>query len=192
MVAEQKNKSILNQAVNHMPNDKLQIKKLYALSSENRKFSFSLPLKHTIKIGKRDYEVKLKADEKYGTYILWKNRKYPVEIVRSSQNKYEILFNDISYTFTVETPFSLKRMKVLDAKRGKIEKEIIKAPMPGKIIDVLVREGSTVVRGEPLVILEAMKMQNEILSPVNGMIVKVTAKPNTNVMKDDLLVEIKL
>jgi glutaconyl-CoA/methylmalonyl-CoA decarboxylase subunit gamma len=192
MVIEQKNKSILSKAVNYMPNDKLQIKKLYALSSENRKFSFSLPLKHTIKIGKRDYEVKLKADEKYGTYILWKNRKYPVEVVRSSQNKYEILFNDISYTFTVETPFSLKRMKVLNSKRGKIEKEIIKAPMPGKIIDVLVREGSTVVRGEPLLILEAMKMQNEILSPVNGMIVKVTAKPNTNVMKDDLLVEIKL
>jgi biotin carboxyl carrier protein len=192
MVAEQENKSILIQAVNHMPNDKLQIKKLYALSSENRKFSFSLPLKHKIKIVKRDYEVKLKADEKYGTYILWKNRKYPVEIVRSSQNKYEILFNDISYTFTVETPFSLQRMKVLNSNRGKIEKEIIKAPMPGKIIDVLVREGSTVVRGEPLVILEAMKMQNEILSPVNGLIAKVLAKPNTNVMKDDLLIEIKL
>jgi biotin carboxyl carrier protein len=175
-----------------MANDNLQIKKLYALSSENRKFSFSLPLKQTIRIGKRDYEVKLKADEKYGTYILWKNRKYPVEIVRSSQNKYEILFNDISYTFTVETPFSLKRMKVLSSKRGKIEREYIKAPMPGKIIDVLVREGSTVVKGEPVVILEAMKMQNELLSPVNGTVVKVTAKSNTNVMKDDLLVEIKL
>ena len=92
----------------------------------------------------------------------------------------------------METPFSFQRKKVLDSKRGKIEKEFIKAPMPGKIIDVLVREGATVVRGEPLVILEAMKMQNEILSPVNGTIVKVSAKPNTNVMKDDLLVEIKL
>src|SRR5664279_3449751 len=175
-----------------MANDKIRIKKLYALSSENRKFSFSLPLKHSIKIGKRDYEVKLKSDEKFGTYVLWKNRKYPVEILRSSQNKYEILFNDISYTFTVETPFSLQRMKVLNTTLGKSEKEIIKAPMPGKIIDVLVREGSTVLRGEPLVILEAMKMQNEIISPVNGTIIKVVAKPNTNVMKDDLLVEIKL
>ena len=175
-----------------MANEKLQIKKLYALSSENRKFSFSLPLKQTIRIGKRDYEVKLKADEKYGTYILWKNRKYPVEIVSSRQNKYEILFNDISYTFTVETPFSLKRMKVLNSGRDKVETEFIKAPMPGKIIDVLVREGSSVLRGEPLIILEAMKMQNEIISPVNGTIVKVAAKPNTNVMKDDLLVEIKL
>ena len=172
--------------------NKLRIRNLYTLSSENRKFSFSLPLKQTIRIGKREYEVKLKTDEKYGTYVLWKNRKYPVEIVRSRQNKYEILFNDISYTFTVETPFSLQRMKVLNSRKGKVEKEFIRSPMPGKIIDVLVREGSTVLRGEPVVILEAMKMQNEIMSPVNGTIIKVTARPNTNVMKDDLLVEIKL
>ena len=175
-----------------MPNDKLQIKKLYALSSENRQFSFSLPLKHSIRIGKRNYEVKIKNDEKYGTYILWKNRRFPVEIIRSRQNRYEILFNDISYTFTVETPFSLKRMKVLNAQKGKAEKEYIKAPMPGKIIDVLVREGSHVLRGEPVVILEAMKMQNEIQSTVNGHVIGVSAKPNTNVMKDDLLVEIKV
>jgi len=175
-----------------MTNEKSQIKKLYALSSENRKFSFSLPLKETIRIGKRNYEVKLKSDEKHGTYILWKNRKYPVEIVQSRQNRYEILFNDISYTFTVETPFSLQRMKVLNSKKGKAEQEYVKAPMPGKIIDVLVREGATVLRGEPVVILEAMKMQNEILSPVNGVVVKVSARANTNVMKDDLLVEIKI
>ncbi len=175
-----------------MPDNKPQIKKLYALSSENRKFSFTLPLKHSIKIGEREYEVKLKSDDKLGTYILWKNRKYPVEIIRSRQNKYEILFNDISYTFTVETPFSLQRMKVLNSSRGKVEKEFIKAPMPGKVIDVMVREGAAVLRGEPLVILEAMKMQNEIISPVNGTITKVSVKANTNVMKGDLLVEIKL
>jgi glutaconyl-CoA/methylmalonyl-CoA decarboxylase subunit gamma len=175
-----------------MGKDKLRIKRLYTISSENKKFCFPLPLKHSIRIGKRDYEVKLKADEKYGTYILWKNRKYPVEIVRSRQNKYEILFNDISYTFTVETPFSLQRMKVLSSRKGKIEKEFVKAPMPGKIIDVLIREGSNVLRGEPLIILEAMKMQNEILSSVNGKIEKVHAKAGTNVMKDDLLIEIKV
>jgi len=175
-----------------MANEKPQMKKLYALSSEKRKFSFSLPLKHSIKIGKREYEVQLKSDEKLGPYILWKNRKYPVEIVRSRQNKYEILFNDISYTFTVETPFSLQRMKVLNSRKGKVEQEFVRAPMPGKIIDVLVREGAAVLRGEPLVILEAMKMQNEILAPVGGTVVKVSAKANTNVMKDDLLIEIKV
>jgi biotin carboxyl carrier protein len=175
-----------------MPIDKLNIKKLYALSSENKRFCFPQPLKHSIRIGKREYEVKLKADDKYGTYVLWKNRKYPVEIIRSRQNKYEILFNDISYTFTVETPFSMRRMKMLSSTRGKVEKEVLRAPMPGKIIDVMVREGSTVLRGEPLLILEAMKMQNEIQSPVNGKVIKVLAKANTNVLKDDILVEIKV
>jgi len=169
----------------------LQIKRLYALSSEKRKFSCALPLRNKIRIGKRDYVVSLRSDEKYGTYIFWKNRKYPVEIVRSRQNKYEILFNDISYIFTVETPFSLQRMKVLSSRKGKVEHESVKAPMPGKLIDVCVREGSEILRGEPLVILEAMKMQNEILSPVNGTVIKVFARPNSNVMKDDILVEIK-
>lgn len=175
-----------------MPDKKSGINKLYALSSENKLFCFPRPLKHSIRIGKRVYDVKLKIDDKFGTYILWKNRKYPVEIVRSRQNKYEILFNDISYTFTVETPFSLKRLKVLNSGKGKVDKELLKAPMPGKIIDVLVREGANVLRGEPLVILEAMKMQNEIQSPVNGKVVAISTRPNTNVMKDDLLIEIKV
>lgn len=174
-----------------MANDKLKINKLYALSSENKRFCFTQPLKHSIRIDKREYEVKLKSDEKFGTYILWKNRKYPVEIVRSRQNRYEILFNDISYTFTVETPFSMKRLKVLNSSKGKSEKETVKAPMPGKIIDVHVREGSAVLRGESLLVLEAMKMQNEILSPVNGHVVRVNVKPEAIVMKDDVLVEIK-
>lgn len=64
--------------------------------------------------------------------------------------------------------------------------------MPGKIIEVLAREGSTVLRGEPLLILEAMKMQNEIQSPVKGKIIRIIAKPGSNVMKDDIMVEIKV
>jgi biotin carboxyl carrier protein len=166
-------------------------KKLFALS-DTKKFGFALPFKHSIKIGKREYDIKLKEDEKFGTYILWKNRRYPVEVISSRQNKYEILFNDISYSFTVETPFSLQRMKLLNSKKGRPEKEIIKAPMPGKIIDVLVRENSNVLKGEPLVILEAMKMQNEIQSTVNGQVISISVKPGINVMKDDILVEIKL
>ncbi|MGQ9621350.1 MAG: acetyl-CoA carboxylase biotin carboxyl carrier protein subunit [Bacteroidales bacterium] len=175
-----------------MTTKKPKIKKLYALSSQNRKYVFPLPLKNIIKIGSRRYEVKLKYDERFGTYILWKNRKFPVEVVRSRQNRYEILFNDISYTFTIETPFGFKRMKVLSKQKGKKEKEFIKAPMPGKIIDVLVREGSQVLTGEPVAVLEAMKMQNEIQSTVNGTVVKVSARPNTTVVKDDILVEIKV
>jgi biotin carboxyl carrier protein len=170
--------------------EKPELKKLFALSSDGRKYSFTLPLKNVIRIGKRDYNIELREDEKYGIHVLWKNRRYPVEIVRTKQNRYEILFNDISHVFTVETPFAMQRKKVLHSGKGKSEKLVVRAPMPGKIIDVIVRENSQVLRGEALVILEAMKMQNEIQSVVNGIITKIGVKPGQNVMKDDILAEI--
>ncbi|MDX9772355.1 MAG: biotin/lipoyl-containing protein [Bacteroidales bacterium] len=166
------------------------IKKLYALSNEGHKFSFTLPLKNVIKVNGREYNIELREDEKYGVHVLWKNRRYPVEIVRTKQNRYEILFNDISHLFTVETPVSMQRRKVLGTGRGKITTLVVKAPMPGKIIDVLVRENTEVMRGEALMILEAMKMQNEIQSVVSGTIIRIEVKAGQNVMKDDILAEI--
>lgn len=175
-----------------MTGDKPVIKKLHALTNEGKKYTFTLPLKNIIKIGKREYAIELREDEKYGVHVLLKNRRYPVEIVRTKQNRYEILFNDISYTFTVETPFSLQRRKVLSASKGRSDKLVIKAPMPGKIIDVMARENASVTRGETIVILEAMKMQNEIQSIVSGTITKIGVRAGQNVMKDDILVEITI
>jgi glutaconyl-CoA/methylmalonyl-CoA decarboxylase subunit gamma len=165
--------------------------KLYVLRNK-KKFSFKLPLSESITIGNREYIIKIMEDEKHGSYILWKNRRYPVEIIQSRQNKYEILFNDISYSFTIETPFSMQRKRVLDKGKVKSDKEKIVAPMPGKIVDVLVKEGADVSKGEPLIILEAMKMQNELQSPVDGKVSVVNARANTNVNKDEVLIEIKL
>ncbi|MEZ4996854.1 MAG: biotin/lipoyl-containing protein [Bacteroidales bacterium] len=173
-----------------MTPQKPAIKKLYALSNEGHKFAFNLPLKNIVKVNGREYSVELREDEKYGVHVLWKNRRYPVEIVRTKQNRYEILFNDISHTFTVETPVSMQRKKVLGTDRKKSSALIVRAPMPGKIIDVLTREGADVVRGEALVILEAMKMQNEIQSVVSGTVTRIGVKAGQNVMKDDILAEI--
>jgi len=166
-------------------------KKLYALGSKHR-YDFDLPLSEIISIGNHDYPVRFKEDDKYGTYLLWKNRRYPVEIVQSRQNKYEILFNYISYSFTIETPFSLKRKKFLNKELGKSDRENIVAPMPGKIIDVMVREGEEINSGDALLILEAMKMQNEIQSTVSGVVNAVNIRPGINVMKDDIMIEIKI
>lgn len=166
------------------------VKKLYALSNEGQKFAFALPLKNVIRVNGRDYNVELLEDEKYGVHVLWKNRRYPVEIVRTKQNRYEILFNDISHTFTVETPVSMQRRKVLGTGRKKNSSLVVRAPMPGKIIDVMTRDGAEVVRGEALVILEAMKMQNEIQSLVSGTVTRIGVRTGQNVMKDDILAEI--
>jgi len=86
----------------------------------------------------------------------------------------------------------MQRKKVLGSTRAGSDKHIVRAPMPGKIIDVIVRENSEVLRGEALVILEAMKMQNEIQSLVSGTVTRIGVKPGQNVMKDDILAEITI
>ena len=64
--------------------------------------------------------------------------------------------------------------------------------MPGKVLEVMVREGDELNRGEPLLILEAMKMQNEINCPVNGIVKSVNVAAEENVVKDDVMLEIRI
>jgi biotin carboxyl carrier protein len=123
--------------------------------------------------------------------VLWKNKKYPLEIIEKKQNRYIIMLNGVWHTFTVETPFSLKRKKFLESQIGSSTSLIIEAPMPGKIIEIMVEEGSEIKAGEPIIILEAMKMQNEIASPVDGVVKKIAIKKNDSVMKDDLMIELE-
>lgn len=65
------------------------------------------------------------------------------------------------------------------------------APMPGLIVDVTVAEGYAVAKGQTVVILESMKMQNELKSPIDGTARAIHAVAGQAVDKNDLLVEIK-
>ena len=67
----------------------------------------------------------------------------------------------------------------------------VKPPMPGKIVSVAVDEGEEVKAGQVLLILEAMKMQNEIASPTAGVVKKVHVKPGQNVEGKDVLIELE-
>lgn len=61
------------------------------------------------------------------------------------------------------------------------------APMAGTILRVLVKEGQHVKRGDNLIVLEAMKMENEIVAPSDGIVQKILVKPNESVESDQLL-----
>ena len=68
--------------------------------------------------------------------------------------------------------------------------ENVTAPMPGNIISVKVSVGQTVKSGDVLCILEAMKMENEIMAPKDGKIVAVSATAGSTVNTGDVLVSI--
>ena len=63
----------------------------------------------------------------------------------------------------------------------------LKSPLPGSIIKVLVSEGQAVKRGETLLTMESMKMENEIKAEKDGVIVSIAVAPGQNVMQDDTL-----
>ncbi len=69
--------------------------------------------------------------------------------------------------------------------------ELITSPLPGKILSVKVSAGQEVKEGDLLLTIEAMKMENEIVAPVNGTVTEVTAKPDTTVQIGDSLVSIE-
>jgi biotin carboxyl carrier protein len=66
--------------------------------------------------------------------------------------------------------------------------ELMSAPMPGTILDILVTEGQTVKKGEIILILEAMKMENEIAAATDGVVSKIyTSKSSTVSAGDPML-----
>jgi biotin carboxyl carrier protein len=165
--------------------------KMIAVSASSKEYSFIDPLEKMIKYKGEMVKIKLYEDPNGFSYVLWKNKKYPLEIIEKKQNKYTIMLNGVWHTFTVETPFSAKRKKFLKTQEGQSSTSVIEAPMPGKIIEILAEEGSEVIAGEPVLILEAMKMQNEIASPIDGIVKKIAVRQNDSVMKDDLLMDIE-
>lgn len=67
----------------------------------------------------------------------------------------------------------------------------VEAPMPGNILNVFVKVGDVVKENDPLVILEAMKMENEIVSPINGTITSVDVMKGVAIDVAELIVTIK-
>lgn len=78
--------------------------------------------------------------------------------------------------------------KKVEAKAGQ---EVVKAPMPGTILSINVKEGDNVKKGQILLILEAMKMENEIVSPRDGKIAKVVVSKGSSVNTGDDMVIIE-
>ena len=66
---------------------------------------------------------------------------------------------------------------------------VLKAPMPGLILDVVIKESELVKKGDPVIILEAMKMENILSSPVDGIVKEIKVNPQQTVEKNNILIK---
>lgn len=129
---------------------------------------------------------------------------------RETKNSYSLIIDGKSYEISsgrttsgydiwIESDFfpvnivtELQKRVMLSQKSKKTaEPKVVKTEMPGKIVSIKKHKGDDIKKGETVIILEAMKMQNEIASPENGKIIDIYVKENQLIDAFDKLFKIK-
>lgn len=124
-------------------------------------------------------------------HILQNNKPFKAQLVDSNFNRknYTIEVNNNTYNVEISNPLDLLIEKLGFAFGTSKQVNSIKAPMPGLILDIHVKTGQEVKENDPLLILEAMKMENIITSPRDGIIKLVNIKKGDAIEKGHLLIE---
>jgi biotin carboxyl carrier protein len=162
-------------------------------------------VKYEVLLAGRTRVVELsRADD--GWKISLDGKEVEASVMELAPNTFSVLLNGESHqvriapradgTLTLHTGLAEYRAEVSDPRvwrgrrHGALEvegRQQITAPMPGKVVRVLVSEGDAVAAGQGLLVVEAMKMQNEIHSPKSGRVEKLFAKENQAVNAGDVL-----
>jgi len=131
---------------------------------------------------------------------------YEVEILGFEENIAKVEVNGTPYDVEIHKDLKMSKTPTLvrveapqpkgkETRIPKISSKTtnltVKAPLPGTIISVLVKEGDKVLMGQKLLTMEAMKMENNVLSEKAGVITNVLVKPGDTVLQNDVLVEIE-
>jgi biotin carboxyl carrier protein len=155
----------------------------------------------------KSFDIKLEADE-----IILNDEKFNWDIREINEKSFHILRNNKSYraelvTFDPDTKlFQIKingqkhQIEIKDRYDLLLEKmgmsslastklNDIKAPMPGLILDIKITEGSEVKKGDAIMILEAMKMENILKSPGEGIVKSIKVKKGDSVEKNQVLIQ---
>ncbi|MCF1423059.1 acetyl-CoA carboxylase biotin carboxyl carrier protein subunit [Mangrovimonas futianensis] len=124
-------------------------------------------------------------------HVLYQNKGYYAQIKTKDFNhkEFEVKINNNLYNVNIfsELDVLIKDMG-FEVGASKFVNDI-KAPMPGLILDIQVTEGNEVQEGSPLLILEAMKMENVLTSPRSGIIKSIKINKGDAVDKNQLLIE---
>jgi biotin carboxyl carrier protein len=124
-------------------------------------------------------------------HILYNNRSFNAEVLEADyQTKsFLIKINNHKHSISVKDRFDLllDQLGMSNANAAKVND--LKAPMPGLIVDIKVQVGDTVKKGDTILILEAMKMENVLKSVGDGIVKNIKIIPKQNVEKNQVLIE---
>ena len=127
----------------------------------------------------------------YQYHILYNNKSYTIDVIKINAEEKTLVLkvNSVKYNLQLKDKYDeLLHSLGLDNLATKKVNDI-KAPMPGMVLKILVKEGDEVKKGDALLVLEAMKMENILKSPTDGTIKKIAAIVGVAVEKNQLLVQ---
>jgi len=142
-------------------------------------------------IGNRVYSLDVRETEPDG-YLFFLNtnvHECRVSERAGAKDTFDITVHGRSYEVTIVDPKRLRSGQNSDRHHHGVAE--ILAPMPGKIVRVHTEAGASVEKGAGVVVVEAMKMQNEMKSPRDGVVVSINVKPGDTVNAGDVLAVIE-
>jgi biotin carboxyl carrier protein len=131
-----------------------------------------------------------------------RGQEYDVEIKDLQGSNAKIEVNGTSYDVDVhidqkssKTPKLIRKSVVNQPGEGVIKKSsagasVVKSPLPGSIIKINIAVGDSINPGDTLLVMEAMKMENNVLAEKGGVVKAIKVAVGDNVLQDDVLIEI--
>ncbi len=132
-----------------------------------------------VQLGQRNHFLLIVEDASYELFVEDRGRDYSVTLNGTS---FQVGLEEEKDRF-------IRSLIKTDAKHQRCVE--VRAPMPGLLSKILVKEGDKVTKGAPLLIIEAMKMENEIRATVDGVVSKLKAVEGESVEKDTLLLSVE-
>jgi len=125
-----------------------------------------------------------------GFHVLHRNQSFLADVVEVNRAEKFCLIkvNGNAYRLELQDQYDTLLHKLGLDSMQKHKVDVVKAPMPGLVLDVLVEEGAVVKKGDNLFILEAMKMENIIKAPGDGTVKSVKASAGNKVEKGQAII----
>lgn len=162
----------------------------YITQVEEQEFTIEIDRDDQIMVNGRVYNTDFRQLTEGGMLSLLLNNRSLEAIVEERDDAWEVLLRGELYSVQVQDERAYRLAKARGTLVDDGTEAIIKSPMPGLIVAVPVEEGQAVKKGDQVVILESMKMENELRSPRNGVVHRVLVSQGASVEKDQVLVTI--
>jgi len=162
----------------------------YITTVDNHEFTIELNPNNQILVNGEPYTLDFEQMADSGVYSLLLNNHSVQAMVEERDKVYEVQILGELYQVQVQD----ERAYRLAQARGSIAdthgEALVKSPMPGIILKVLVADGQAVTKGDKVIILESMKMENELRAPRDGLVHHVSVAAGASVEKGQVLVTI--